>query len=261
MPVSKGDAQVPSMTALSHKGGDVPGYVGFSYFKHQLSSSPLLHQGTNTPRYGFGAWRSGGDTIYHHQPTADLPSPKLQCLVSIFNVSSPILAACEQLLTACLTVCLLQPKTAELSRKEAVLQCKVLEQAHRQQFPLSFLVGRKTPGGHPLPQTQSLQEHARNKFDGAWKLSSAKQCKTLVRWSLRLYELTQVSICASFPLKPSGCPINLVFYRLCCCGCWSSWLAWKHRSLAHMHWSVWALASPLPLLALAPAARSHHPAP
>jgi len=131
--------------------------------KHQLPSSPLLHQGTNTPRYGFGAWRSGGSIIYLHPNPQQIyrKSAITQTSASrVSNFSSLILAVCEEPLTACLIACLLRPETAELSRAEAGAGSAAVQRrgwAHGQRFPLSF---PPLPGGHPLPHAAGLQAKA-----------------------------------------------------------------------------------------------------
>lgn len=134
-------------------------------------------------------------------------------------------------------------------------------QAHRQQFPLSFLAGGP-PSGYLLPRTAGLQaqavspprlqDRASTDAEGAaaapvHRAKTAKQACWCLRaqWyqppvkhhiamgqSLDMCELTRVPPCASLPLqKTSGYLINPVLYHRCCCGCLGLRPARKHRSL------------------------------
>lgn len=154
----------------------------------------------------------------------------------------------------------------------------------------AFLPGRKENNdGYPLLQTKSLQEHVSTAVSraAAAPIHRAKRkaslmmlgssvvpstCKTLVGWSLGLYELTQVPPCTSLPPKnkwlpdkPCALSSSLLWmlglmagqetqdsctHALECMGCWlplSHCLLWLLQHLLHPVFT----ACSLPLLLLA----------
>lgn len=170
--VSKGNAQVPSMTALFWREGVIPGRLGWiSSTSFPLATCTLLQ---------VWLWGLKEHRLPPSNPTAALHQ-LLQCpnfslsRLSLINFLA-LLAAWEEPLTACLIACLLLVGRAELSSEGQRRLCRSARRKHRaerRQEP-HRTAPHPRKGGHGLAGSNSRFP---SRQGTAWGASPSAHCK------------------------------------------------------------------------------------